>query len=47
MILLAFFGILWLWAKERIALKDSSTTATDLKLVGYVFMLMAAGGPAR
>jgi hypothetical protein len=35
-------GILWLWAKERMALKDSSTTAADLKLVGYVFMLIAA-----
>jgi len=42
LILLAFFGILWFWAKERMDLKDSSTAATDLKLVGYVFMLMAA-----
>jgi len=42
LILLSFIGILWLWAKERKALKGSSTTAADLKLVGYVFMLMAA-----
>jgi len=42
LILLFFMGILWLWAKERMALKDSSTTAADLKLVGYVFMLIAA-----
>ncbi len=42
LILLSFIGILWLWAKERIALKGSSTTAADLKLVGYVFMLIGA-----
>jgi hypothetical protein len=42
LIFLFFIGILWLWAKERMALKGSSTTAADLKLVGYVFMLMAA-----
>lgn len=42
LILLSFTGILWLWAKERIALKGSSTTAADFKLVGYVFMLIAA-----
>jgi len=42
LIILFFMGIAWLWAKERMALKGSSTTATDFKLVGYVFMLMAA-----
>jgi len=42
LILLFFIGILWLWAKERIALKETSTTAADLKLAGYVFMLIAA-----
>jgi hypothetical protein len=42
LILLLFIGILWLWAKERMVLKDSSTTAADLKMVGYVFMLIAA-----
>jgi hypothetical protein len=42
LILLSFIGILWLWAKERMALKGSSTTAADFKLVGYVFMLIAA-----
>jgi hypothetical protein len=42
LILLSFIGNLWLLAKERMALKGSSTTALDFKLVGYVFMLMAA-----
>jgi hypothetical protein len=42
LILLFFIGILKLWAKERLALKGASTTAIDLKLVGYVFMLIAA-----
>ena len=42
LILLSFIGILWLWAKERMALSGSSATAADLKLVGYVFRLMAA-----
>jgi len=42
LILLFFIGILWLWAKERMALRDSATTAADLKLAGYMFMLMAA-----
>lgn len=42
LILLSFIGILWFFAKERMALEGSSTTALDLKLVGYVFMLMAA-----
>ena len=38
LILLSFFGILWLLARER---KKNSISA-DLKLVGYVFMLIAA-----
>jgi len=42
LILLSFFGILWLWAKERTALQGQSATAADLKLAGYVFMLIAA-----
>ncbi len=42
LILLFFIGIIWLWAKERMALKDASATAADLKLVGYMFMLIAA-----
>jgi hypothetical protein len=41
-ILLSFIGILWLLAKQRMALGGSSTTAADFKLVGYVFMFMAA-----
>ncbi len=41
LIMLLFIGIWWLWAKERMALKGSSTTAADFKLVGYVFMLTA------
>lgn len=42
LILLSFFGILWLWSKERKTLKNSSAIAADLRLVGYVFMLIAA-----
>jgi len=42
LILLFFFGIFWLWAKERMALNGASTSAVDLKLFGYVFMLIAA-----
>jgi len=42
LILLSFVGTLWLWAKERMALKGSSTIAADFRVVGYVFMLMAA-----
>ena len=42
LILLFFIKILWLWAKERAALEGASTAAADLKLVGYVFMLVAA-----
>jgi len=42
LILLFFIGILWLWAKERMVLKDASVIAADFKLVGYLFMLIAA-----
>ena len=42
LILLFFIGILRLWAKERMALKETPTTAADLKLAGYIFMLIAA-----
>ena len=42
LILLLFIGIVWLWAKERMALGDTSPAATDLRLVGYVFMLIVA-----
>ena len=41
LILLFFIGILRLWTKERLALKDASAAA-DLKLAGYVFFLIAA-----
>jgi len=40
LILLFTFGIYWIWAKERTALQGSSTAA-DLKLAGYTFMLIA------
>jgi hypothetical protein len=40
LILLFFFGIFWLWAKERMA-EGASSTAADLRLVGYAFMLIA------
>ena len=41
LILLFFIGILRFWAKERMAL-EGATAAADLKLAGYVFMLIAA-----
>lgn len=40
LILLSFFGILWLWARERLALNGRPTAAADLRLTGYVFLLM-------
>jgi len=42
LILLFFIGILRFWAKERMALEGTSATAADLKLAGYVFMVIAA-----
>ena len=42
LILFFFMGILWLWAKERMAMKNSPKIAADLRLVGYVYMLIAA-----
>ncbi|UCE40191.1 MAG: hypothetical protein JSV17_12075 [Candidatus Aminicenantes bacterium] len=42
LILLFFIGILWFWAKERKALEGASSAAANLKLAGYVFMLIAA-----
>lgn len=41
LILLSFFGTLWLWAKERRALQGKSAIAADLRLAGYLFMLSA------
>ena len=42
LILLCFFGILWFWTKERMALSETSDAGANLKLAGYVFFLMAA-----
>jgi hypothetical protein len=42
LILLCYIGILRFWAKERMALEGASTTASNLKLAGYTFMVMAA-----
>jgi hypothetical protein len=41
-ILLSFFGILWLWAKKRKDLEGKAAKAANLSLVGYVFFLNAA-----
>jgi len=41
-ILICFFGILWFWTKERMRLTDRRLTAADLKLVGFIFLLLAA-----
>ena len=40
LILLCFFGILWFRAKERKSLNDASSSAADLKMFGYVFLLI-------
>ncbi|MFC1583366.1 hypothetical protein ACFL4U_01660 [Candidatus Neomarinimicrobiota bacterium] len=42
LILLSFLGILWFWAKERRGLTDSYATAADLRMVGYVFLVIGA-----
>ena len=42
LILLCFIGIVRFWAKERTDLTDVAAAAADLKLVGYVFMVIAA-----
>jgi hypothetical protein len=41
-ILLSFIGALWLLAKARMDHDGSATTVADFKLVGYMFMFMAA-----
>lgn len=41
LILLSFVGVLWLLAKERMALAGAPTTAFDLRLTGFVCMFMA------
>ncbi len=41
-ILLSFLGILWFWAKERRELSGTSATVTDLRMAGYVFMVIGA-----
>ncbi len=42
LILLSFLGSLWFWAKERRALSNSSATAADLRMAGYVFLVIGA-----
>jgi len=42
LIFLFFLGSLWFWANERRALEGSSAKAADLKVVAYVFFLLAA-----
>lgn len=42
LILMFFFGITWLWAKERKSQKDASSAPANLRMIGYTFMLMAA-----
>ncbi|MFC1481319.1 hypothetical protein ACFL6E_03625 [Candidatus Neomarinimicrobiota bacterium] len=41
-ILLSFLGILWFWAEERKTLAGVAATAADLKLMGYVFIVIGA-----
>ena len=40
--LLCFIGILKMWSKERMALKDKSHIALDFKIASYVFFLITA-----
>jgi hypothetical protein len=42
LILLSFLGILWFWTQERPGLTGSSARAADLKMAGYVFLVIAA-----
>lgn len=42
LILVSFLGILWFWAEERKTLVGVAATAADLKLLGYVFMVIGA-----
>ncbi|MFC1710733.1 hypothetical protein ACFLZJ_01070 [Nanoarchaeota archaeon] len=42
LILLSFIGILWYWAKERARMKGRDRISADLRLVGYVFLVIAA-----
>lgn len=37
-----FFGILWLWVKERKTLTGDKVAASDYRLIGYVFLLLGA-----
>jgi len=41
-ILLSFFGILWIWAKKRKELEGQAAKAANLSLVAYVFFLNAS-----
>jgi len=41
-ILLSFFGILWLWARKRKDLEGQEAKAANLSLVSYVFFLNAS-----
>ena len=41
-IVLSFLGILWFWAKERMALEGGSAARADLRLVSYVFFFIGA-----
>jgi len=40
-ILVSFFGILWFWSKSRKEMEGQGAKAADLRLVGYVFILIA------
>jgi hypothetical protein len=42
LMLLSFLGILWFWAKGRQGLAGTAAAAADLKMAGYVFMVIGA-----
>ena len=41
-ILFSFLGIMWFWAEERRRLTGTAASAAELKLIGYVSMVIAA-----
>ncbi|KAF5419230.1 MAG: hypothetical protein C5S45_06955 [Candidatus Methanocomedens sp.] len=42
LIVVLFFGILWIWAKRRPKLEGSARTAADLQTISYMFFFAAA-----
>lgn len=41
LIVAAFLGILWLWARRRATLEGAAQAAANLQLTGYAFLVIA------